>query len=156
MFKRQVCLISLIAILMGWCAGYARAEVHITGMQDMSFNTSGSLERELGLCIYNSDSDSYQITVTQNSGGSPEFSLVSTSNSSNILPYSVSFKGSQGSEKTMSSGGSWTFSAAFRGSSTPCPGSTNAWLKVSFDSTDVHNAHAGTYTGSFTVLLTAN
>lgn len=144
------CLWSLGFICSAWLfANSASANVKITAINDISLGTysgSGDLTGQDDVCVYNSATANYTITVTS-TGGS--YNLISGINS---LPFEVRFKESAGSFTLLSYGVAEPFGGADTVSNS-CSGGTNASLQVKILQADLLSVRPGSYTSTLTLLI---
>lgn len=128
-------------------------DMQLSGLQDFDFGdwTSGGLDRDYPLCVYNSAATTYSITASlQAPLGYPDFTL--DDNGSHPITFQVFW-----SDTTTKSEVAMTMDIAQDGdhantSSPTCSGVNNANLRVKVASSVLNTAYAGTY--SATLLLT--
>ncbi len=141
-----------VFLLLCLLSSHALADVKITAINDLSLGTysgTGDLSSEDEVCVYNSASQNYTITVTTTSGA---FELRS---GINPLPVQIRFKEGAGSYVDLSYG----VAAAFGGAdmiSNSCGGSTNATLQVRALQSDLLAVRPSTYSTTLTLLISPN
>lgn len=127
------------------------APVRISNMNDFNmpaWSGAGNLVLADPICIYNSASVNYQVTVT---GSGPGGAYRVTSGAL-FVNFAVAFAGSNGTFANMTTGVARARNNA-NTTSTTCGGGTNAQMRVTFTNANLSAAEAASYTGLLTVLL---
>lgn len=133
-------------------SSFAFADVKISAINDISLGTysgAGDLTGQDDVCVYNSASADYRITVTATGGA---YNVTSGINS---IPFEVRFKESGGSFTQLSYGVAEPFSGA-NSLSNSCSGGTNATIQVKILQNDVLLVRPGSYTSTLTLLIEPN
>lgn len=138
----------------------ASANVKISSVDDINlgqYSGSGSIDGESHICIYNSESDDYAITITSTIPENPPRYLLRQIGGSGTIEVDVYFKGSSGTFLQHDPNYANGYTGADR-LSTSCSGGTNATLKINISEFNLlgPNALAGTYTMTLTILLVTN
>ena len=142
----------VVLVLASLITPSTHADVKITAINDLSFGSyggSGDLSSQDDICVYNSASQNYTVTVTSNNG---QYALAS---GGNTIPFELRFKESGGIFTQLTYGVASAFSGADT-VSTSCGGLTNASYQVKILQGDLLSARPGSYSTTLTILISPN
>lgn len=134
---------SFLSVLSAW------ADVRISNMNNIglgSWDGSGDVTDEDGVCVFNDGGPNYLITAS-GSGGGGSFEL---SNGSESIDYEVRFKGT-----SISANNSHSFSGADEIDDS-CGGGTNATVRITVPESELLDAHKGSYSGTLNLQVDPN